>query len=48
MTLDIWSQAVLLGAWFGLLHAFDADHLATIGGLAYLVTTQTKLAVDAA
>jgi hypothetical protein len=34
MTLHIWSQAVLLGAWFGLLHAFDADHLATIGGLA--------------
>ncbi len=27
-------QAGLLGAWFGLLHAFDADHLATIGGLA--------------
>jgi hypothetical protein len=34
MTPAIWSQAVLLGAWFGLLHAFDADHLATIGGLA--------------
>jgi len=34
MTIDIWSQAVLFGAWFGLLHAFDADHLATIGGLA--------------
>jgi len=34
MTIDVWSQAVLLGAWFGLLHAFDADHLATIGGLA--------------
>lgn len=34
MTVDIWAQAVLLGAWFGLLHAFDADHLATIGGLA--------------
>jgi hypothetical protein len=33
MTMAIWSQAVLLGAWFGLLHAFDADHLATIGGL---------------
>ena len=32
--MGIWSQAVLLGAWFGLLHAFDADHLATIGGLA--------------
>jgi hypothetical protein len=31
---DIWSQAILLGGWFGLLHAFDADHLATIGGLA--------------
>jgi hypothetical protein len=27
-------QAILLGTWFGLLHAFDADHLATIGGLA--------------
>ena len=27
-------HALLLGAWFGLLHAFDADHLATIGGLA--------------
>jgi hypothetical protein len=34
MTMAIWSQAVLLGAWFGLLHAFDPDHLATIGGLA--------------
>jgi hypothetical protein len=34
MTINIWSQAMLLGAWFGLLHAFDADHLATIGGLA--------------
>jgi hypothetical protein len=32
--MELWSQAVLLGAWFGLLHAFDADHLATIGGLA--------------
>lgn len=29
-----WQHAVLLGTWFGLLHAFDADHLATIGGLA--------------
>jgi len=29
-----WQHALLLGAWFGLLHAFDADHLATIGGLA--------------
>src|SRR5262245_65641454 len=28
------SHTLLLGAWFGLLHAFDADHLATIGGLA--------------
>lgn len=34
MTMDILPQAILLGAWFGLLHAFDADHLATIGGLA--------------
>jgi hypothetical protein len=34
MTFAMWSQAVLLGASFGLLHAFDADHLATIGGLA--------------
>jgi hypothetical protein len=32
--MDILPQAILLGAWFGLLHAFDADHLATIGGLA--------------
>jgi high-affinity nickel permease len=29
-----WQHAVLLGTWFGLLHAFDADHLATLGGLA--------------
>jgi hypothetical protein len=29
-----WQHAMLLGTWFGLLHAFDADHLATIGGLA--------------
>ena len=29
-----WQQALILGASFGLLHAFDADHLATIGGLA--------------
>jgi hypothetical protein len=29
-----WQQAILLGAAFGVLHAFDADHLATIGGLA--------------
>lgn len=34
MTISIWAQAALLGAWFGLLHAFDADHLATLGGLA--------------
>jgi len=34
MSVSIWYQAVLLGTWFGLLHAFDADHLATIGGLA--------------
>jgi hypothetical protein len=27
-------HALILGASFGLLHAFDADHLATIGGLA--------------
>lgn len=32
--MDILVQAVVLGTWFGLLHAFDADHLATIGGLA--------------
>jgi hypothetical protein len=30
----LFPQAILLGTWFGLLHAFDADHLATIGGLA--------------
>ncbi len=29
-----WVYAVLLGLWFGLVHALDADHLATIGGLA--------------
>lgn len=29
-----WPQPIVLGAWFGLMHAFDADHLATIGGLA--------------
>ena len=34
MNMDTLAQAILLGAWFGLLHAFDADHLATIGGLA--------------
>lgn len=34
MTAGIWAQAVMFGAWFGLLHAFDPDHLATIGGLA--------------
>src|SRR5262245_12614751 len=28
------SHTLILGASFGLLHAFDADHLATIGGLA--------------
>jgi hypothetical protein len=28
-----WQHAALLGTSFGLLHAFDADHLATIGGL---------------
>jgi len=28
-----WAQAILLGGWFGLLHAFDADHIATLGGL---------------
>src|SRR5688572_12030598 len=27
-------QPVLLGAWFGLLHALDADHVTTISGLA--------------
>ena len=32
--MDTLPQAILLGSWFGLLHAFDADHLATIGGLA--------------
>lgn len=32
--MDTLSHAVLLGAWFGMVHAFDADHLATIGGLA--------------
>jgi hypothetical protein len=30
----VFPQAILLGTCFGLLHAFDADHLATIGGLA--------------
>jgi hypothetical protein len=30
----LFPQAIVLGTWFGLLHAFDADHLATIGGLA--------------
>ena len=33
-SLSAGGHALLLGAWFGLLHAFDADHLATIGGLA--------------
>jgi nickel/cobalt exporter len=28
-----WINALALGTWFGLLHALDADHLATIGGL---------------
>jgi hypothetical protein len=32
--MELPAQALLLGTWFGLLHAFDADHLATIGGLA--------------
>lgn len=33
--LSTWAQQpVLLGAWFGLLHALDADHVTTIGGLA--------------
>lgn len=32
--MELLSQALVLGTWFGLLHAFDADHLATIGGLA--------------
>jgi nickel/cobalt exporter len=32
--MSTFSQAMLLGAWFGVLHAFDADHLATLGGLA--------------
>lgn len=34
MTAELWYQAAVLGAGFGLLHAFDGDHLATIGGLA--------------
>jgi hypothetical protein len=29
-----WTQAALLGSGFGIVHAFDADHLATIGALA--------------
>lgn len=29
----VW-QLVALGVWFGLVHALDADHLATLGGLA--------------
>ncbi|HZF32084.1 MAG TPA: hypothetical protein VE907_23405 [Gammaproteobacteria bacterium] len=29
-----WQHSLLLGVGFGLVHAFDADHLATIGGLA--------------
>jgi len=32
--MELLPQAIVLGTWFGLLHAFDADHLATIGGLA--------------
>lgn len=33
--LDLWShKPVLLGLAFGLLHAFDADHVSAIGGLA--------------
>jgi cytochrome c biogenesis protein CcdA len=32
--LSAWSQPIVVGAWFGLMHALDADHLATIGGLA--------------
>ncbi len=30
---SLWDAAVL-GTWFGLVHALDADHLATLGGLA--------------
>src|SRR5690606_19025521 len=29
-----WLGAVVLGLWFGTLHALDADHVATVGGIA--------------
>jgi cytochrome c biogenesis protein CcdA len=34
ISLGVWQQPLLVGAWFGLLHALDADHLSTLSGLA--------------
>jgi hypothetical protein len=31
--MSLLQQALLLGAWIGLIHAFDADHLSTLGSL---------------
>jgi hypothetical protein len=44
MTMAIWAQALVFGVGFGLLHAFDADHLATIGGLAVRDRSRTPTA----
>jgi hypothetical protein len=44
MTIDVWPQAIMLGTWFGIMHAFDADHLATIGGLAVRDKSRTPTA----
>jgi cytochrome c biogenesis protein CcdA len=34
MTLSLLQQPLLIGAWIGLIHAFDADHVSTLGSLA--------------
>jgi len=34
MSLALIHQPILIGAWIGLVHAFDADHISTLGSLA--------------
>jgi hypothetical protein len=34
MVLSLAQQPLLIGAWIGLIHAFDADHITTLGNLA--------------
>ena len=41
--MNLLSQPLLIGAWIGLIHAFDADHISTLSSLALRERTRSPL-----